>query len=196
MWELSDGEKITKLFEKINKINLSNDAKNIYKKLLLTNAFPPEKNIDINKFISFKIKWLIKNDDLNLIRNFIVKNDKGEFNNKLAKHYLDKNLSLGKIEKSCELFSIMKSIPNIDYILKYKIYCLIYTDQKEVAQLQYDLLKESGFKDDFFDKSFNYLMGYISDPKIKISEESLLNFHLSYLSIKDFHTNQIKIQKK
>ena len=151
MWELSDGEKITKLFEKIHKINLSNDAKNIYKKLLLTNAFPPEKNIDINKFISFKIKWLIKNDDLNLIRSFIIKNDKGELNSKLAKHYLDKNLSLGKIEKSCELFSIMKSIPNIDYILKYKIYCLIYTDQKEVAQLQYDLLKESGFKDDFFD---------------------------------------------
>ena len=105
MWELSDGEKIIKLFEKINKINLSNDAKNIYKKLLLTNAFPPEKNIDINKFISFKIKWLIKNDDLNLIRNFIVKNDKGEFNNKLAKHYLDKNLSLGKIEKSVVFLS-------------------------------------------------------------------------------------------
>ena len=196
MWELSDGEKITKLFEKIHKINLSNDAKNIYKKLLLTNAFPPEKNIDINKFISFKIKWLIKNDDLNLIRSFIIKNDKGELNSKLAKHYLDKNLSLGKIEKSCELFSIMKSIPNIDYILKYKIYCLIYTDQKEVAQLQYDLLKESGFKDDFFDTSFNYLMGYISDPKIKISEESLLNFHLSYLSIKDFSYEPNKNTKK
>ena len=49
----------------------------------------------------------------------------------------------------------------MNYILKYKIYCLIHKDQKEVAQLQYDLIKETGFKDNFFDKSFNYLMGYI-----------------------------------
>ena len=196
MWELSDGEKIIKLVEKIHKIKLSDDAKNIYKKLILTNAFPPENNIDISEFINLKIKWLIENDDLNLIKDFIIKNDKGEFNSKLAKHYLDKNLSLGKIEKSCELFSIMKTIPNTEYILKYKIYCLIHADQMEVAQLQYDLLKESGFKDDFFDKSFNYLMGYISDPEIKISEESLLNFHLSYLSIKGFSFEPNKNTKK
>ena len=196
MWELSDGEKIIKLVEKIHKIKLSHDAKNIYKKLILTNAFPPENNIDISEFINLKIKWLIENDDLNLIKDFIIKNDKGEFNSKLAKHYLDKNLSLGKIEKSCELFSIMKTIPNTEYILKYKIYCLIHADQREVAQLQYDLVKESGFKDDFFDKSFNYLMGYISDPEIKISEESLLNFHLSYLSIKGFSFEPNKNTKK
>ena len=40
MWELSDGEKIIKIVEKIQKIKLSNDAKNIYKKLILTNASP------------------------------------------------------------------------------------------------------------------------------------------------------------
>ena len=154
MWELSDGEKIIKLVEKIHKIKLSDDAKNIYKKLILTNAFPPENNIDLSEFINLKIEWLIENGDLNLIKDFIIKNDKGEFNSKLAKHYLDKNLSLGKIEESCELFSIMKTIPNTEYILKYKIYCLIYADQKEIAQLQYDLLKESGFKDDFFDKLY------------------------------------------
>ena len=38
MWELSDGEKIIKLVEKIQKKNLSNDAQSIYKKLILTNA--------------------------------------------------------------------------------------------------------------------------------------------------------------
>ncbi len=196
MWELSDGDKIIKLIEKIHKIKLSNDAKNIYKKLILTNAFPPSNNIDTGEFIDLKIKWLIKNDDLNLIKDFIIKNNTGEFNNKLAEYYLDKNLSLGKINKSCELFSIMKIVPNIDYILKYKIYCLIHKDQKEIAQLQYDLLKESGFEDDFFDKSFNYLMGYTDDPEITISEQSMLNFHLSYLSIKDFLFEPDKNTKK
>ena len=56
MWELSDGEKIIKIVEKIQKLNLSNDAKNIYKKLILTNAFPPENNINLDEFIDLKIK--------------------------------------------------------------------------------------------------------------------------------------------
>ena len=186
MWELSDGEKIIKLIEKIQKIKLSNDAKNIYKKIILTNAFPPENNINVEEFTNLKIKWLINNNDLDLIKEFIIKNDEQTYNNELIKYYLDKNLSLGKIDNICEVFSLIKILPESDYISKYKIYCLIHKDQKEVAQLQYDLIKESGFKDIFFDKSFNYLMGYTSDTEILLSEESLLNFHLSYLTMKDF----------
>ncbi len=186
MWELSDGEKIIKLVEKIQKKNLSNDAQIIYKKLILTNAFPPENNINIDEFIDLKIKWLIKHDDLNLIKEFIIRNDKGKFNNKLIKYYLDKNLSIGKVDEACELFSSVKKIPDDNYILKYKLFCLIHNDQKNIAQLQYDLIKESGFEDNFFDKTFNYLMGYTSNPEIVISEENLLDFHLSHISIKDF----------
>ena len=186
MWELSDGEKIIKLIEKIQKIKLSNDAKNIYKKIILTNAFPPENNINVEEFTNLKIKWLINNNDLDLIKEFIIKNDEQTYNNELIKYYLDKNLSLGKIDNICEVFSLIKILPESDYISKYKIYCLIHKDQKEVAQLQYDLIKESGFKDIFFDKSFNYLMGYTSDAEVILSEQSLLNFHLSYLTMKDF----------
>ena len=186
MWELSDGEKIIKLIEKIQKIKLSNDAKNIYKKIILTNAFPPENNINVEEFTNLKIKWLINNNDLDLIKEFIIKNDEQTYNNELIKYYLDKNLSLGKTDNICEVFSLIKILPESDYISKYKIYCLIHKDQKEVAQLQYDLIKESGFKDIFFDKSFNYLMGYTSDTEVLLSEESLLNFHLSYLTMKDF----------
>ena len=186
MWELSDGEKIIRLVEKIQKIKLSNDAKNIYKKVILTNAFPPENNINVEEFTNLKIKWLIDNNDLDLIKEFITKNDEQTYNNELIKYYLDKNLSLGKIDNVCEVFSLIKILPESDYISKYKIYCLIHKDQKEVAQLQYDLIKESGFKDIFFDKSFNYLMGYTSDAEVLLSEESLLNFHLSYLTMKDF----------
>ncbi len=186
MWELSDGEKIIKIVKKIQSIKLSNDAKNIYKKLILTNAFPPETNIDLDEFIGLKINWLIKNNDLELIKEFILKNHQGEFNNRLLEHYLDRNLSLGKIDKSCEIFSQIKIVPEDKYISKYKIYCLLYQDKKEVAQLQYDLLKEAGFNDVFFNKSFNYLSGYQSNPEIDLSEENLLDFHLSYLCLKDF----------
>ena len=187
MWELSDGKKIIKLVKKIEKIKLSDDAKNIYKKLILTNAFPPENNINKDEFINLKIKWLIKNDDLNLIKEFIIKNNQANLNNLLIKYFLDKNLSLGKIDSACELFSLIKTIPDDNYILKYKIYCLIHEDQKEVAQLQYDLIKELGFEDSFFDKNFNFLMGYSNNLDMKLSEDSLLNFHLSHLTIKNFY---------
>ena len=186
MWELSDGEKIIQLVEKIEKINLSSDAKNIYKKIILTNALPPGSNINIDEFIDLKVKWLIKHDDLGLIKEFIIKNDQGKFNDMLIKYYLDKNLSIGKVDVACELFSLIKTVPDIDYISKYKIYCLIHNNQKDIAQLQYDLIREIGFKDNFFDKIFNYLMGYTNNPEIVLSEENLLDFHLSYLSIKDF----------
>ena len=77
-------------------------------------------------FIDLKIKWLIKNDDLNLIKEFITKNNQEISNNILVKYYLDKNLSLGKIDNACELFSEINIVSDENYIIKYKIYCLIH----------------------------------------------------------------------
>ena len=186
MWEFSDGEKILQIVKKLQKIQLSEDAQNIYKKLLLTNAFPPENNINFKEFIDLKINWLLKNDDLNLIKEFIIKNSQENFNNILVKYYLDTNLSLAKIDNACEIFSEINTIPDLNYIIKFNIYCLIHQDKKEIAQLQYDLAKETGFKDNFFDKCFNLLMGYTDNADIKLSEQNLLDFHLYYLSKKDF----------
>ena len=42
---------------------------------------------------------------------------------------------------------------NDDYISKFNIYCLINLDKKEEAQLHFDLLKEQGFEDNFFEKN-------------------------------------------
>ena len=81
---------------------------------------------------------------------------------------------------------MIKSQPESDYILKYKIYCLIHNDQKEIAQLQYDLIKETGFKDNFFDKSFNILMGYTNNSETNISEKSFVKFPLVLFNCKRF----------
>ena len=186
MWELSDGEKIIKIVEKLNKLNLSYDAKNIYNKLILTNSFPPSRNMDVKDFINLKINWLIKNNDLELIKNFLISNDHESNNLDLIKYYLDQNLSLAKIDKSCELFSFIKKLPKDNYITKYRIYCLLNENKKEIAQLQYDLFKETGFQDEFFDNIFNFLIGYSENTKIDISEKNLLEFHLSYLVKENF----------
>ena len=45
MWSNSDGDQLKSIFSKIRKINLSNDAKDIMEISLLTNSYPPKKNI-------------------------------------------------------------------------------------------------------------------------------------------------------
>ena len=196
MWEKSDGDKITQIVEKIHKLNLSYDAKNIYNKLILTNSFPPKQNINTQDFINLKINWLIKNNDLELIKEFLVKNDYENYNLSLIKYYLNQNLSLAKIEKSCELFSFIKNLPKDNYITKFQIYCLINENKKEIAQLQYDLFKESGYEDEFFDNIFNFLIGYSENIEVDISEKSLLEFHLTYLANENFSFEPNKKTKK
>ena len=41
-----------------------------------------------------------------------------------------------------------------DYTSKLKIYCLINSDKIDQALLIYDLKKEMGFKDNFFEKKY------------------------------------------
>ncbi|MDB9808034.1 hypothetical protein OAB83_01790, partial [Candidatus Pelagibacter sp.] len=42
------------------------------------------------------------------------------------------------------------------------------------------------FKDSFFEKKINYLMGYSNEPDMTISENTILNFHLSHRTNPDF----------
>jgi len=186
MWEFSDGEKILKIIKKIQKLNLSNDAKEIYSKLLLTNSLPPKKNLTNEQFIKIKVDWLIKNNNLELIKEFLIKNDHSIIDSELLKFYLDQKLSMADLESACSIFSLLKNLPKDSYISKYKIYCLINNKENEIAQLQYDLLKESGFKDIFFENKFNFLMGYNKKIFLKISEKNLLEFHLSHLTVSNF----------
>ena len=68
---------------------------------------------------------------------------------------------------------------------KFSIYCLIYLKKNEQASLRYDLEKELGYKEPFFEKKFLYLQGYVSDSP-DTSETDLLNLHLSYLTNKEY----------
>ena len=186
MWELSDGEKITKIIKKIKKLNLSEDAKEIYNYVILTNSFPPKKNFSKEEFLKIKIDWLIKNGDLELIKDFVIKNKKEKIDTRLLKYYLDQNLSMADLENACKLFSFLEGFSDDDYIFKYKIYCLINEKKNELAQLQFDLIKEDGFKDIFFEEKFSFIMGYSEKNDLKTSEKNLLDFHLSHLTSNDF----------
>ena len=94
-------EKIYQI-KKLNNMELSQDAKNIYTKILLTNTYPPEKGFKVENF-DIKSEWLIKNGDLDLIENYIIKNINIIPNEKLIRFAVDQLLSEGKIDKSCEI---------------------------------------------------------------------------------------------
>ena len=51
--------------------------------------------------------------------------------------------------------------------------------------MRFDLEKESGYSDPFFEKKFNSLMGLSKDDNTS-SDKNLLNLHLSFNTIKDF----------
>ena len=186
MWLNSDGDQVKTIMKNINSISLSKDASEILKIALLTNSYIPQNQINGDTFIKFKTNFLRKNADLNLIREFLLKNNDLIFNDELIKYYVDEYLLNNNIEKSCNLFNEISFISNNNYLDKFKIYCLISQKKLEDAQLYYDLKKETGFKDFFFDENFKLMMGYTNQIKNKVSESSVLDLHLSHINNLDF----------
>ena len=186
MWSNSDGNKILDLFNKIQKIDLSEDSKEILKISLLTNSYFPSKNISNEKFLKLKHQWLLQNSDLNLIEEYLMKNQKVKNNDKLIKFLVNEYLSKSELDKSCEILSNINHLSDDEYLTKFNIYCLINDNKREEAQLKYDLKTELGFEDPFFEKKFNYLMEYNTSVDETISEKSILNFHLSHRTNPNF----------
>ncbi|MDA9663288.1 hypothetical protein N9T65_00235 [Candidatus Pelagibacter sp.] len=186
MWNYSDGKKILDILNKINKIKLSKDAKEILNIALLTNSYSPKQNINDKIFLNLKNKWLIKQGNLKLIEEFLVNNNDLPEKSTLLKYYLEEYLSRGDLINSCKILERVTLINPDDYISKFRIYCLINNQKKDEAQLQLDLLKEIGFEDNFFEKKFNYFMGYEDAPDKSLSIKTILDFHLSHRSNPEF----------
>ena len=186
MWSKSDGDQLKRIFSKLAKIELSQDAKEIMKISLLTNAYSPKKNISEKEFLKFKSNWLIKNSDLELIEEYLIKNQIVNFHPELTRFLVDEFLSEANLKKACEIFS--KNLDPLEdkYLVKFNIYCLVVNKKIEEAQLLYDLKKELGFKDEYFDKKISFLLGYNDKIDITISEKSILDFHLAHRTNSDF----------
>ena len=179
MWFNSDGNEIVSIFKRINKIKLSNDAKEILDIALLTSSYFPKKNISEDKFLNYKTDYLIQNGNLELIKLYLLKNQNNSNNSKLLRYYVEEYLSNFDLENACSIFNEINLL-NDDYLTKFKIYCLINENRTEEAQLQFDLMKELDFNDEFFEKKYNFIMGYTSDDEKQISEKNILDFHLSH----------------
>jgi len=185
MWNNTDPKKIFELSKKINNMDLSEDAKNIYTKLLLTNSYSPSKKKDEKNFLDMKSNWLIKFRDIDLIKEYLKKNVDIEPNEQLTKFVLDELFAINEKKQACKFLEELNTNFKDNYLTKYSIYCLIYLKKYEQASLRYDLEKELGYNDPFFEKKFQFLLGYISNST-DTSEKDLLNLHLSFLTNKEY----------
>ena len=180
MWRNSDGLKLKSLFEKIDKYNLSQDATEIMNISILTNAYYPIQNITEPEFLKFKSDWLIKSSNLDLIEEYLIKNQIINLHPELTRHLVDIYLTNSNIKKSCEIFSKITNPIEDEYLSKFNLYCLINYGKKEEAQLILDLKKEIGFQDEYFENRINYLFGYVEEADKEISKKSILDFHLAH----------------
>jgi hypothetical protein len=186
MWTNSDGLTLKKLFNNIDKYDLSKDASEILNISLLTNAYSPNQNITDQEFLRYKTKWLIKNSDLDLIEEYLIKNQVTNLHPELMRYMVDRYLSQSDVKKSCEIFSKIKEPLEDEYLSKFNLYCLINYGKNEEAQLILDLKKELGFLDEYFENKINYLFGYIDEANKEISENSILDFHLAHRTNPEF----------
>ena len=186
MWSNSDGDQLKELFKRITKLNLSQDATELMNVSILINAHYPKKNITQKEFLSLKSDWLIKNSNFDLIEEYLKKNDILNDNPKLSRHFIDHYISESKLEKACDLFSESSKPITDEYLSKFNIYCLVNLGRTEEAQLILDLKKELGFKDKYFEKKIDYLLGYTSKTDNLISQKSIFDFYLAHKTIPNF----------
>ena len=186
MWSNSNGDQLKYLFSNLAKINLSGDASELMNIVLLTNAYYPKKNISEKDFLKIKSDWLMKNNDLELIEEYLIRNDILNLHPKLSKYLVDKYLSVSKLDKACKIFLNNSEPIKNNYLSKFNIYCLINNGKNDEAQLIFDLKKELGFNDQYFENKLNYLFGYTNEIDKTISEKSILDFHLAHKTNPEF----------
>ena len=180
MWTNSDGDQLKDLFGRISNLDLSEDAIELMNISVLTNAYYPQKNISKKEFLKFKSDWLIKYSNLDLIEEYIIKNQILDENPELSKFLVDQYLSLSNVKKACEIFSKNTKPISDEYLSRFDIYCLTVLGKNDEAQLNLDLIKELGFSNKYFEKKMGYLLGYTSEVDNEISENSILDFHLAH----------------
>ena len=187
MWSNSNGDQLKNLFSNLAKINLSDDASDLLNIVLLTNAYYPNINIQEEEFLKIKSDWLIKNKDRNLIENYLIKNQIFSLQPALSRYLVDQYLSESNVTKACEVFMNNTEVINDEYLSKFNLYCLVNAGKNEEAQLIFDLKKELGFKDEYFENKLNFLFGFTDKTDLSISENSILDFHLAHKINSDFN---------
>ena len=186
MWSSTDGEDIKKILKRINKLKLSKLSEDLLFQVLFTNAYSPKTNLNSKEFLKIKIDWLIKNRRFRDLETLLKKNPEVGRESKAIKFLINEYLSSAEIKMACEKVSFISRNLQNNYLDKFTIYCLINDDRKDEAQMVFELLKERGLKDKFFENKINFLLGLTETTDQKVLDNNLLNFYLSHITSNNF----------
>ncbi len=150
MWSNTNGEEIEKIFKRIEKVQLSSFSEKIFIDTIFTYSYPAKANLSEDKFLKLKINWLIKNNKLSLIEEFLNVNLEFSGKSKLIKYLVDHYIMSANISTGCEKVSFINKEIKDNYLEKFRIYCLVLNKKDQQAQLNFDLLREEGRSDKFF----------------------------------------------
>tara|TARA_Y100001970_G_scaffold218525_1_gene267999 strand:- start:1777 stop:3546 length:1770 start_codon:yes stop_codon:yes gene_type:complete len=187
MWSNTDGETIKNTFKRINKIRLSKFSEEMFINTIMTYSYAPRNKLSEDEFLKLKLNWLVKNNKNSVIEKFLNSNLEFNGKSKLIKHLVDYYISLADISEGCKKSSFISKEIKDSYLEKFRIYCLILNKKNEEAQLNFDLLREQGRSDKFFDNKILFLLGIKNKPDNNISEKSLLYFYLSSITVENFN---------
>jgi hypothetical protein len=195
MWSQTNAEDVRSSVQRINKMNLSRTSEKLFENTFLSYAYPPAGMSD-KEFIDLKINWMIENKRSDLIEEFLKQNISFHNKKKVIQYLVDENIAKANIKESCEKINFIDKSINDSYLEKFKIYCLVFNDKKNEAQLLYDILKEQGQSENFFDDKINFLLGITDKTNPKVMENNLLNFYLSSITVYNFKFEPKKNTKK
>ena len=195
MWSQTKAEDVRSSVQRINKMKLSRTSEKLFENTFLSYAYPPVGMSD-KEFIDLKINWMIENKRSDLIEEFLKQNTSFHNKKKVIQYLVDENIAKANIKESCEKINFIDKSINDSYLEKFKIYCLIFNDKKNEAQLLYDILKEQGQSEKFFDDKINFLLGITDKTNFKVMENNLLNFYLSSITVDNFEFEPKKNTKK
>ena len=195
MWSSTKAEDLRSSLKRIDKIKLSKSSNEILEVILFSFSYPPQGMTE-KEFVNLKINWLIENNRLNLLEEFLKQNKEFEGKSKAVQYLVDNNIAQANIKEGCEKIKFIDSTIKDSYLEKFKIYCLVFNNKKSQAQLLLDLLREQKQSDKFFDDKINFLLGITEKTSNKINEKNLLNFYLSSVTVKDFNYQPTKKTKK
>ena len=194
MWSTTKADDLRSSLKRLNKIELSKSSSEILEAILFSFSYPP-KGMTEKEFVDLKINWLIQNDRVDLIEDFLKQNEEFDSKSKAVQYLVDKNIASANIKDGCDKIRFIDSKIKDAYLEKFKIYCLVFNNKKPEARLLLDLLREQKQSDKFYDDKINFLLGVTDKTSQKINEKNLLSFYLSSKTITDFKfepTNKTK----
>ena len=132
-------------------------------------------------YLNFVSSFLAHSQDTKLIDSVIDQNNLLLNNEQLLGFLINNNFSNYQIEKACKYAqNLGAEIKNFE-LQKFKILCFVQAKESKKALANLELIRENGFKDDFFIQKVNFLLGMLLARQGESKTDTLLNIHLSSL---------------